>query len=61
MIKGYKALYKKKIVHRDLKPENLFVKNKSEILIGDFGFAAPLAQVKEQNIYSIGSPSYMAP
>jgi serine/threonine protein kinase len=31
------------------------------IKIGDFGFATTLAEAKQQNYYSIGSPSYMSP
>lgn len=61
MIAGYKSLHENKLVHRDLKPENLFLGNNGQIKIGDFGFAASLSLAKEQNLYSIGSPSYMAP
>lgn len=61
LIKGYRYLYEKGIVHRDLKPGNLFLNGKREVKIGDFGFAAPLNEVRKQNYYNIGSPGYMAP
>ncbi|OHT14964.1 CMGC family protein kinase [Tritrichomonas foetus] len=39
LLRGLKYIHSAKIVHRDIKPENLFLNNKSQLKIGDFGLA----------------------
>ena len=37
--KGIKEIHYKNIIHRDIKPENIFINEKKEIKIGDFGIS----------------------
>lgn len=39
---GIKDIQKQKVIHRDLKLGNLFLTDKLEIRIGDFGLAAKI-------------------
>jgi len=41
-ITGLKYLHSHKVIHRDMKIGNLFLNDKLEIKIGDFGLAAKL-------------------
>lgn len=54
-------LHEKSIIHRDFKPLNVFLDDKYDICIADFG----LSRKVEENVYmtmnNIGSPLYMAP
>ena len=55
--KGLKYIYEHGIIHRDLKPDNIFINEKNNIKIGDFGISknSPYA-------YSCtGSFKYMSP
>ena len=40
---GIKDIHDQKVIHRDLKLGNLFLNEKMEIKIGDFGLAAMLS------------------
>ena len=42
MVSALKYLHAHKVIHRDLKLGNLFVNDKMEIKIGDFGLATKL-------------------
>ena len=46
-IQGLKVLHSNKIIHRDLKPDNLFLDEKLELKIGDFGLVAKLSNNDE--------------
>ena len=61
ILKGLKYIHNHKIIHRDLKPGNLFLNQKIQLKIGDFGLASKL-EYDGQKRYSIcGTPNYIAP
>jgi len=62
LINALKYLHDRNIIHRDLKLGNIFLNEKSELKLGDFGFSIKLKQ-GEENIRDIpcGTPDYMAP
>jgi NIMA (never in mitosis gene a)-related kinase len=53
------------ILHRDLKPSNIFLDEKQNAKLGDFGFAKALQSDAEgRSVYAktyLGSPYYMSP
>ena len=61
LIQGLKYLHSNNIIHRDLKPNNLFLDDKLELKIGDFGLIAKLINDKERRKTICGTPCYMAP
>ena len=61
LIQGLRYLHSKKIIHRDLKPENLFLDEKLELKIGDFGLIAHLNIETEKRRTFCGTVQYMAP
>ena len=61
LIQGLKYLHDKNIIHRDLKPNNLFLDEKLELKIGDFGLIAKLDSNKDRKKSCCGTPYYMAP
>ena len=61
LIQGLRYLHSKKIIHRDLKPENLFLDEKLELKIGDFGLIAHLNLETERRRTFCGTVQYMAP
>jgi len=55
---------KQVILHRDLKPSNIFLDEKQNAKLGDFGFAKALGGGDPENDYAktyLGSPYYMSP
>ena len=44
---GLKEIHDKNIIHRDIKPENIFINEKMEIKIGDFGISKQFNPNKE--------------
>ena len=61
IIQGVKFLHDKCIIHRDLKPSNIFLDEKYQIKIGDFGLIATIEKSKERRFTQCGTPSFMAP
>eukprot|EP00828_Plagiopyla_frontata_P008236 TRINITY_DN1407_c0_g3_i2.p1 TRINITY_DN1407_c0_g3~~TRINITY_DN1407_c0_g3_i2.p1 ORF type:complete len:384 (+),score=53.97 TRINITY_DN1407_c0_g3_i2:341-1492(+) len=52
---------KNRVIHRDLKLGNLFLSDKMEIKLGDFGLAAKLEFDGELKRTICGTPNYIAP
>ncbi|CAG9333520.1 unnamed protein product [Blepharisma stoltei] len=60
-ISAMRYLQSHKVIHRDLKLGNLFLSDKMEIKIGDFGLAAKLEYDGEKKKTICGTPNYIAP
>ena len=56
-----KYLHKHRVIHRDLKLGNLFLSDKMEIKLGDFGLATKLEYEGERKRTICGTPNYIAP
>ena len=61
LVKGLQYLHSHKIIHRDLKLGNLFLTDKMELKIGDFGLATKLDYDGEKKKTVCGTPNYIAP
>ena len=61
IFQGQKYLHANKIIHRDLKLGNLFLNEKMEMKMGDFGLAAKLEFDSEKRHTVCGTPNYIAP
>jgi polo-like kinase 1 len=61
MVDSLQYLQKNRIIHRDLKLGNLFLSDKLEIKLGDFGLAARLEFDNEKRHTVCGTPNYLAP
>ena len=61
MVGALKYLHKNRVIHRDLKLGNLFLNDKLEIKLGDFGLAAKLDFDNEKRHTVCGTPNYLAP
>jgi polo-like kinase 1 len=61
LIQGVKYLHNQKIIHRDLKPNNIFLDEKLELKIGDFGLIAKINKDRERRHTYCGTVAYMAP
>lgn len=60
LIAGLKYIHEKHVVHRDLKLRNLFLNEKMQLKIGDFGLAARVAEGEKRKTIC-GTPNYIAP
>jgi polo-like kinase 1 len=56
-----KYLHANRIIHRDLKLGNIFLNEKMEIKVGDFGLACKLEFDGEKRRTVCGTPNYIAP
>jgi polo-like kinase 1 len=56
-----KYMHQNRIVHRDLKLGNLFLTDKMEVKVGDFGLAAKIEFDGERKRTVCGTPNYIAP
>ena len=61
MISGLKFLHSNRVIHRDMKLGNLFLTDRMEIKIGDFGLATKLEYDGEKKRTICGTPNYIAP
>ena len=61
ILNSLKYLHSNRIIHRDLKLGNLFLSDKMEIKIGDFGLATKLEFEGERKRTICGTPNYIAP
>jgi len=60
LIEGLKIIHKNNYIHRDLKPQNLFLDEKLELKIGDFGLVAKVTN-GEKKTDNCGTLVFMAP
>ena len=60
---GIKEIHEKNIIHRDIKPENIFMNEKLEIKIGDFGISKNFGSNEDYTLTNTkaGSIGYIAP
>ncbi|OMJ87277.1 hypothetical protein SteCoe_11045 [Stentor coeruleus] len=61
IISALKYLHSHRIIHRDIKLGNLFLSDKMEIKLGDFGLATKLEFEGERKRTICGTPNYIAP
>jgi len=61
IIGAVKYLHAHRVIHRDLKLGNLFLSEKMEVKIGDFGLATKLEFDGEKKRTICGTPNYIAP
>lgn len=61
ILKGLSYTHKLGIVHRDIKPANIFITDKGEVKIADFGIARMDDSELTQVGSVLGTPSYMSP
>lgn len=54
-------MHSHRVIHRDLKLGNLFINNKMELKLGDFGLATKLDFDGEKKRTICGTPNYIAP
>jgi len=61
VLDALKYMHSHRIIHRDLKLGNLFLTEKMEIKVGDFGLATKLEFEGERKRTVCGTPNYIAP
>lgn len=61
IIRALQYLHANNIIHRDLKLGNLFLNDKMELKLGDFGLATKLDFSKQKRYTVCGTPNYIAP
>ena len=58
---GVRYMHKRSVIHRDLKMGNIFLDERMNIKIGDFGLAAVMADEHDRRTTLCGTPNYIAP
>ena len=61
LISALQYLHAHRVIHRDIKLANIFITEKMEIKLGDFGLAAILEYEGERKRTICGTPNYIAP
>ena len=61
LIRALQYLHSHRVIHRDLKLGNLFLNDKMELKVGDFGLATKLDFEGERKKTVCGTPNYIAP
>lgn len=61
ILAGCQGMHTRNIIHRDLKLGNIFLDERMNIKIGDFGLAALLKEAGERKKTVCGTPNYIAP
>merc|ERR1712137_47122 len=61
LVQGLKFLYDHKIVHLDIKSNNLFISERDDLVIGDFGCAAQVDNDGRVLTENIGNFAHLAP
>lgn len=61
IVQALQYLHSNKIIHRDLKLGNLFLNDKMELKLGDFGLATKLEFRSQKKFTVCGTPNYIAP
>lgn len=59
--RGLEHIHDNRIVHRDLKLGNLFLNDRMEVKIGDFGLAVKIEYYGQQRNTLCGTPNFLAP
>lgn len=61
IVSSIRYLHGHRVIHRDIKLGNLFLSEKMELKIGDFGLATRLEYDGEKKRTICGTPNYIAP
>ncbi|XP_071802748.1 serine/threonine kinase-like domain-containing protein STKLD1 [Asterias amurensis] len=61
MIEALVFVHDKKVIHRDLKPSNVFLTEKLDVSLGDFGVATVMGDARTKTRTTVGSMIWMAP
>ena len=61
ILSALRYIHGKNVIHRDLKIGNLFISEKMEVKLGDFGLASKLEYDGQKRKTICGTPNYIAP
>ena len=61
IVSALEYLHVNRILHRDIKLGNIFINEKMELKIGDFGLSVRLKDKEEKRYTTCGTPNYIAP
>jgi len=61
IVQAVKYLHEHKVIHRDLKLGNMFLSDKLQVKVGDFGLATKIEFEGERKRTVCGTPNYIAP